>query len=163
MIYLVVLFLLYLLVPLIPAMILKKIFPKDIATANGIRGKMKIFVTGGIAVYFIILIVTTPIVIKFAKTNSNPEIIPAKDWTVKAKLMFIDEKGDTINNEFAGQSYDLSDLSSLINNYKNVKIDTLKNEINLGNVVLQKIRNSYDTSKSINNITGGPPPAAHNK
>ena len=95
-----ILFLVYILMPAIPAIIIYWIFPDDKIKAEGFLGKLKINATGAFAGYLIILIVSHFLVPQIQDLISNSA--ENNSWIVKSKVVFVDSNDkidDSINSD----------------------------------------------------------------
>lgn len=92
-----VLYLLYVLVPLIPSILIYRIFPDTKVGASGLLGSLKINATGAFAAYLITVVVGYNIIFKvqdqiFLLSSEN------SSWVVKSKVVFerMDDNGNWV-------------------------------------------------------------------
>jgi hypothetical protein len=95
----------FILLPLLPAIIIYKMFPNTQVGANGLLGNLKINATGAFAAYIITSVMSFFLVQYIQETIEGNSSETDKSWTVYAKVKFVDEKGEPI----------ISDTENLIN------------------------------------------------
>jgi hypothetical protein len=88
----IVLFLVFILIPLIPAILIYKIFPDTKVGAQGLLGQLKINATGAFAAYLIVILIGYPIIAKIHDSilaTSADEAV----WSVKSKVVLMEMDG----------------------------------------------------------------------
>lgn len=93
--YAFLLYFLFITFPLIPAIIIYKIFPNTQVGASGLMGQLKINATGAFAAYLITAVMSF-FIVQYAQG-----IIMASSkqaWTVSAKIVYVDKEGKPIKS-----------------------------------------------------------------
>ncbi|WP_264564641.1 hypothetical protein [Flavobacterium sp. N3904] len=88
-----ILYLMYVLVPLIPAFIIYKNFPDTKVGASGVWGVLSINTTGAFAAYLVVVTIGYFIILDIQK-NINASIYNNSIWIVKAKVSLETKEGD---------------------------------------------------------------------
>ena len=88
------LYFLFITFPLIPAVLIYKIFPDTQVGATGLLGNLKINATGAFAAYIIVSVMSFFVVQYVQSTITGSS---TQTWTVNAKMEFVDSNGKIIN------------------------------------------------------------------
>jgi len=87
------LYLIYVLVPLIPAILIYKIFPETKVGTEGLLGQLKINATGAFAAYLVVIVVGYFIIQNIQKLI-NASSVDNTAWFVKSNVVLLEKQGD---------------------------------------------------------------------
>ena len=91
----ILLYLIYVLVPLVPAIIIYKIFPETKVGTEGLLGQLKVNATGAFAAYLIVIVVGYFIIQNIQKLiNDKASSVDNSAWFVKSQVYLLEKKGD---------------------------------------------------------------------
>ena len=91
----------WVLLPLVPAILIYLIFPKTQTRVQGPLSGLSIRASGAFAAYFIVLIATTPLLIR---QNNNLESLLHPTWTITGSIQLEDEDGHRLAFNNRGES-----------------------------------------------------------
>lgn len=91
----------WVLLPLVPAILIYLIFPKTQTGVEGPLSGLSIRASGAFAAYFIVLVATTPLLIR---QNRNLEGLLHPTWTITGAIQLEDENGGRIPFNNRGES-----------------------------------------------------------
>jgi hypothetical protein len=86
------LYLIYVLVPLIPAILIYKIFPETKVGTEGLLGQLKINATGAFAAYLIVIVVGY-FIIQNIQRLINASSVDNSAWFVKSRVVLTEKNG----------------------------------------------------------------------
>jgi hypothetical protein len=109
-------YLIYVLVPMIPAIIIYKKFPETKVGATGVLGNLKINSTGAFAAYIIVVTLGYFIIQNIQRLN-NASISDNTSWVIKSKVIFYDQVPTV-----SGPAWQVS---------KNINDDSVKYKLNI--------------------------------
>jgi hypothetical protein len=120
--YSILLYVLSVIVPLIPSILIYKFFPDTKVGAKGILGNLKINATGAFAAY---IIVCTMYIFNVQKVQEIIVGSSEQTWTVKSKMVFLDTNGKPISGD-QDKMVDLTDISFQPDIFDSKKADLVK-------------------------------------
>jgi len=90
----ILLYLIYVLIPLIPAILIYKIFPETKVGTRGVWGQLKINASGAFAAYLTVIVVGYFIIQNIQKLI-NASSADNTSWFVKSHVVLLEKQGDT--------------------------------------------------------------------
>ncbi len=96
-------FLLYVLIPMIPAVVIYRLFPKNRVSAKGVLSGITINTGGAFAAYLIVVLLGKPLV---DNINNSIHALSSSVWTVKIPLRLVDEEQGPIDQMSAWNRLD---------------------------------------------------------
>jgi hypothetical protein len=95
-----VLFMVGILVPIIPAVLIYKLFPDDKIKAEGVIGQLKINATGAFAGYIIVLVIGRFMIPQIYSLIENSSVEENSPWIVKSKVVFLRQDNGTLVQDY---------------------------------------------------------------
>jgi hypothetical protein len=98
-------YLVFVLVPLIPAIVIYKIFPETTVGASGLLGNLKVNATGAFAAYLVVVVAGTFIIVNIQKLATE-YVTDSTTWKVDSKVIFYDksDNGWTVSDRITDDS-----------------------------------------------------------
>jgi len=103
----ILLYVLAIIVPLIPSILIYKLFPDTKVGARGILGNLKINATGAFAAY---IIISTMYIVNVQKVQEIIMGSSDQTWTIKSKMVFLDTNGKPMSGDL-DKMVDLTDIT----------------------------------------------------